>query len=151
MPMLKERLLCLREAGSVLYKKYNCSVAQLIASANNSAAELVNILARDFSCFRDEVRFENRKSVRLLKRAQILVADLWACFDGESYGNFHDIDKITMFPDYRIPQILCNLGCLWYSPGLDHTIKQKKIIESGCSWEIQLRGKHLCLLPNILY
>jgi hypothetical protein len=26
-----------------------------------------------------------------------MVADLWACFDGESYGEFHDIDKITMF------------------------------------------------------
>jgi hypothetical protein len=35
--------------------------------------------------------------VRLYKRAQILVADLWACFNGEEFGEFHDIDKITMF------------------------------------------------------
>lgn len=35
--------------------------------------------------------------VRFYKRAQILVADLWACFEGESYGHFHDIDTITMF------------------------------------------------------
>ena len=33
----------------------------------------------------------------MYKRAQILIADLWACFNGESYGEFHDIDKITMF------------------------------------------------------
>jgi hypothetical protein len=40
--------------------------------------------------------------VRFLKRAQILVADLWAAFDGESYGEFNDIDKITMFAgNYR--------------------------------------------------
>lgn len=35
--------------------------------------------------------------MRLYKRAQILVADLWACFDGEGYGRFSDIDNITMF------------------------------------------------------
>jgi hypothetical protein len=35
--------------------------------------------------------------VRFLKRAQIFVADLWAAFDGEGYGEFNDVDKITMF------------------------------------------------------
>ena len=33
----------------------------------------------------------------MYKRAQILVADLWACFEGKGYGYFEDIDKITMF------------------------------------------------------
>lgn len=32
-----------------------------------------------------------------MKRAQIFVADLWAAFEGEGYGEFHDIDQITMF------------------------------------------------------
>ena len=87
------------------------------------------------------MRFENRKSVRFLKRAQICVADLWAAFDGESFGEFDDIDKITMFADYRVPQILNTLGCLWYSPLLDSAIRQKKLIENGHNWEIQIRGR----------
>lgn len=37
------------------------------------------------------------KTIRFYKRVQILVADLWACFGGESYGRFEDIDEITMF------------------------------------------------------
>ena len=57
---------------------------------------LVNTLAGHFPSFRDESIFEERK-VRFLKRAQILVADLWAAFDGHGYGAFDDIDKITMF------------------------------------------------------
>jgi hypothetical protein len=122
-------------------QKYQCSFTQCIEAVDHSAAALVNLLVRDFPCFNDEVCFENRKSVRFLKRAQILVADLWACFDGESYGEFNDIDKITMFADYRVPQILNTLGCLWYSPLLDHAIRQKKLIESGHTWEIQLRGQ----------
>lgn len=54
------------------------------------------MLADRFPCFRDEAKYEGKK-VRFLKRAQIFVADLWAAFNGESYGEFNDIDKITMF------------------------------------------------------
>lgn len=113
----------------------------MLDAADGSAARLVNILARDFDCFRDEHKFNRKKPIRLLKRAQILVADLWACFQGESFGAFRDIDKITMFADYRIPQILSGLGALYYSPGVASAIKNKETIPSGSSWEIQLRGK----------
>jgi hypothetical protein len=127
-------------ASNPILKKYKCSFVNCIEAADQSAASLVNILARDFECFRDEVRFEGRKTIRILKRAQILVADLWACFDGFDYGEFYDIGKITMFADYRIPQILSSLGCLQYSPLLESTMRGKKLIESGHSWEIQIRG-----------
>ncbi|KAK1754743.1 hypothetical protein QBC47DRAFT_384829 [Echria macrotheca] len=141
MPMLAERLECLREAGNVLYEKYQCSPSNLITAANGSAAALVNLLARDFRCFRDEHRFEGRrKPIRLLKRAQIFVADVWACFEGQGYGEFRDIDKITMFADYRVPQMLYGLGCLAYSPPLDAAVRDKKELPAGGSWELQLRG-----------
>ncbi|KAK2873898.1 hypothetical protein FQN49_002009 [Arthroderma sp. PD_2] len=138
-PLLQERIACLREAGTVLYEKYQCSFTNCIAEANGSAAALVNLLAQNFSCFRDETEFCG-KQVRFYKRAQILVADLWACFQGESYGEFHDIDKITMFADYRIPQMLNQLGCLLYSPPLESVIRQRKPIPSGHQREVELRG-----------
>ncbi|KAF4820610.1 Queuosine salvage protein [Colletotrichum siamense] len=141
MPLLEERLACLREAGTVLYERYNCSVTKLIEAANGSAARLVNLLARDFDCFRDEHVFEGRrKPVRFLKRAQILVADIWACFGGEGIGAFRDIDKITMFADYRVPQILNTMGCLYYSPSLATAINSKRVLESGARWELQMRA-----------
>lgn len=68
----------------------------LISRANYSAAALVNFLTEHFPSFRDETRFEGRQ-VRILKRAQIFAADLWAAFDGQGYGRFDDIDGITMF------------------------------------------------------
>ncbi|KAK4238924.1 hypothetical protein C8A03DRAFT_14651 [Achaetomium macrosporum] len=140
-PLLHERLACLREAGRVLYEKYQCHPVNLIAAANGSAAHLVNLLARDFDCFRDEHAFDGRrKPIRILKRAQILVADLWACFEGEGYGEFWDIDKITMFADYRVPQILNSMGCLTYCPPLNSAIQEKREIPSGGSWEVQLRA-----------
>lgn len=95
-PLLEERFDCLREAGQILDEKFGGSFINCIYDANQSAAALVNLLADEFPCFRDEASFEGR-TVRFYKRAQILVADLWACFDGHSYGDFHDIEKITMF------------------------------------------------------
>ncbi|RYO78793.1 hypothetical protein DL766_003161 [Monosporascus sp. MC13-8B] len=110
-------------------------------AADGSAAGLVNLLAQDFACFRDEFPFPGRRRpVRFLKRAQILVADLWACFGGESYGEFYDIDKVTMFADYRIPQILVSLSCLGYSPPLQAMIERKEVIESGSGYEMQIRA-----------
>jgi len=72
------------------------TVVRLIEEADHSAGKLVNLLAKHFPCFRDEGRFDGRK-VRFLKRAQIFVADLWAAFNGTGYGEFYDIDHITMF------------------------------------------------------
>ncbi len=45
-------------------------------------------------------------TVSLLKRAQIFTADVWSRFDKKGYGEFHDIDKLTMFPDYRCCYLL---------------------------------------------
>ena len=72
------------------------SVVRLVQEADHSAGKLVNLLAKHFPCFQDQGRFEGRK-VRFLKRAQIFVADLWAAFNGASYGEVHDIGHITMF------------------------------------------------------
>lgn len=95
-PLFEQRVRCLREAGQVLEEEFDGSVITLIEDAKGSAAGLVNLLAEHFPCFKDEGLFE-KKSVRFLKRAQIFVADLWACFEGEGYGEFSDIDRITMF------------------------------------------------------
>ncbi|KAL9127690.1 MAG: hypothetical protein Q9217_003489 [Psora testacea] len=139
MPLLEERIRCMREAGHILQERFHGSILTLVQEAKGSAASLVNLLVNQFPCFDDVHCFEGRP-VRFYKRAQILVADLWACFDGEGFGFFQDIDQITMFADYRIPQMLHSLGCLSYSPPLESHVRQLKAIESGHPWEIQMRG-----------
>ena len=128
----------------------------MISQANGSAASLVNLLVQEFPSLRDEASFHGKR-VRFFKRAQIFVADLWACFEGQGFGKFDDIDAITMFagsnstlssskfaakssPDYRVPQMLHTLGCLQYSPPLDYRIRKLEHIEPSHNWEIQLRG-----------
>lgn len=115
------------------------SVIRLIETAEKSAGKLVSLLAKQFACFRDETHYDGRR-VRFLKRAQIFVADLWAAFNGSGFGEFHDIDALTMFPDYRVPQMLYTLGVLSYSPPLEYHIRDLKDLPPGHPWEVQLRG-----------
>ena len=72
------------------------TVLRLIEEAGQSAGKLVNLLAKHFNCFRDETRFDGR-TVRIMKRAQIFVADLWAALNDTEHGHFDDIDHLTMF------------------------------------------------------
>lgn len=138
-PLLQKRIECLREAGEVLCDRYNGRFANCVKEAGGSASALVILLGDEFLCFQDKHIFEGRL-VNIYKRAQILVADIWACFNKTSYGHFTDIDTITMFADYRVPVILHALGCLRYSPPLEAHIRAKKPLYAGHPWEIQLRG-----------
>src|SRR2546429_3623955 len=79
-----------------MLQDFGCKFTNAIKEANGSATRLINLLADRFPCFRDQVKFEGR-TVRFYKRAQILVADLWACFEGKDYGAFYDIDTVTTF------------------------------------------------------
>lgn len=138
-PLLDKRIAMMKHAGEILVEQYEGSFVTLVEDAKTSAARLVNFVVEDFPMFCDESKFDG-KTVRLYKRAQILVADLWAAFEGQGYGQFDDIDSVTMFADYRIPQMLQRLGCLSYSPKLEHCIKTKQEIEHGHTWEVQIRG-----------
>ncbi|RMD44946.1 hypothetical protein DV735_g140, partial [Chaetothyriales sp. CBS 134920] len=140
-PLLAQRIRLLRSAGAFFSSSSSASSpAALIRQADHSAARLVNLLVQRLpDCFDDVHSFQGRDVV-LHKRAQILVADLWACFNGQSYGRFDDIGAITMFADYRVPQMLHSLGCLWYSPRLQGKIKRGELLESGEPAEVEIRG-----------
>lgn len=148
-PLLDERVRMLREAGAILDEHFEGSPSTLVEQADYSAARLVNLLVEHFPCFRDENKYHG-KTVRLYKRAQILVADLWAAFEGESFGRFDDIDHITIFPDYRIPQMLQSLNVLWYSPRLEAKIKRREQLMPGSTMEIEIRGCSIWAIELLL-
>lgn len=76
----------------------------------------------------------------MLKRAQILVADLYGAYEGEGLGEFGDIDMLTMFPDYRVPQYLHHMKVLEYSEHLLDSIVKNVEIPSRSEEEIEIRA-----------
>ncbi|XP_026758870.2 queuosine salvage protein [Galleria mellonella] len=138
-PLFDKRLSTLHEVGTILLQKYNGTFVSCLKEANKSAVKLLQIIVDSFPCFRDEVVYKGTK-VSLYKRAQILVADIWNFFHGTGWGEFKDIDAITMFADYRIPQVLVYFGVLSYSDTLMDKVKNDVLLESGSEEEVEIRG-----------
>ncbi|KAJ0182810.1 hypothetical protein K1T71_002179 [Dendrolimus kikuchii] len=138
-PLFKKRVSVLHEVGSILIEKYDGTFATCLKEANKSAVKLLEIVVNNFPCFRDEAIYKNRR-VSLYKRAQILVSDIWNFFNGTGLGGFEDIDKITMFADYRIPQVLVYFKVLNYDHALMKKLKDEELLESGSEEEVEIRG-----------
>lgn len=138
-PLLKERLECLHQVGTVLLEKFDGSFESFVKASSGSALKLLDMIVENFECFRDETIYKGNK-VGLYKRAQILIGDLWACFDGKDLGYFEDIDEITMFADYRIPQSLLYYDVLEYSEELMKKLKNNEILSFGDEMEVEIRG-----------
>ncbi|KAL5014040.1 hypothetical protein ScPMuIL_008310 [Solemya velum] len=139
MPMLDERLEVLREAGKVLLQKYDGSFVNCIRHCEKSAQRLIKLVVNDFPSYRDMLEY-NGKKVSFLKRVQILIADVWGCCEGQSYGEFSDIDTVTMFADYRIPQALVYFGALEYSDKLMDYMNRGEVMKTGDRYENEIRG-----------
>jgi len=138
-PMIKQRVECLHEISKVLLDKYQGSFVNCLKKSEGSALKLLSLVTEDFPCFNDGANYKGNKVV-LHKRAQILVADLWQLFEGKGLCNFSDIDGITMFADYRVPQSLQYFGAFQYSDSLFQDLKNEKLLESGDPLEVEIRG-----------
>ncbi|XP_022918685.2 queuosine 5'-phosphate N-glycosylase/hydrolase [Onthophagus taurus] len=138
-PLLDDRVKCLHEAGSVLLEKFDGSFINCVKKAENSAVKLLDIIISNFKCFRDEASYKGHE-VSLYKRAQILIGDIWACHRGEGLGKFKDIEEITMFADYRVPQSLLYYNVIEYSNELNDLLKKNNYLENGNEMEVEIRG-----------
>jgi len=138
-PLLDERHNHLLQSGNTLLKNFEGTFVNCLKKCNNNAQSLVKFLVETFPSFRDEAIY-NGKRVSFYKRAQILVADIWACFEGDGLGYFNDIDSLTMFADYRVPQVLAYYGVLKYSDALKEKLRQKFIFSNGSPEEVEIRG-----------
>jgi hypothetical protein len=138
-PLLRERVAVLREAGTMLQTKYGGHAVMLVEQAGCSAVRLVELLTEDFSSFRDETVYRGEK-VYFYKRAQIFCADLYGAFGGQRWGEFSDIDKLTAFADYKVPQVLRHLGILRYSSELAGMIDRREELGAGSDEEIEIRA-----------
>ncbi|PRT55781.1 hypothetical protein B9G98_03401 [Wickerhamiella sorbophila] len=146
-PLLDQRLAVLKEAGAALA---NTAFSDVLRSCNCSASRLLDWVTTNLQSYNDRFVYRNMK-VSILKRAQILVGELWACFNGEGLGRFDDIDNITMFADYRVPRILYRLNCLRYSDQLEAVLRAGTLMESGSDAEIELRGTSIEAVEQIVH
>jgi hypothetical protein len=138
-PLLDERAAALREAGQSLLTRDGGQFVNTIARANGSARALAALLATELPSFADVATYRGQ-AIYFLKRAQICACDVYGASSGRAWGNLAELDHLTAFADYKIPQVLRALGILNYSEPLARSVDNLVPLAPGREWEIEIRA-----------
>ncbi len=136
-PLLNERSRSLNELGYFLEKVLSDKPSEILKISNNCCLNIAELLVKNISTYRDESIYKGNQ-VFLYKRAQIAAADLYIGLKEKNIF-LKSFDLLTMFPDYRVPQILNEMEIMVYSESLMNKIKNKIQIQSGSEEEIEIR------------
>lgn len=138
-PLLPQRVEALREVGQVLQSKYNGQLVNAIEAANFDALTLTGLIGTDFSSFADVADYGGHE-VHLYKRAQICCGDLVGASQGAAWGQLRNLEALTAFADYKVPQVLRGLGILVYTDALAQAIEHKVWLRPGSEGEVEIRA-----------
>ncbi|KAI3642169.1 hypothetical protein MP228_011724 [Amoeboaphelidium protococcarum] len=159
MPLIQTRYDNVMEAYKIMLQQFDAQFSNIVAAGNRNSQNLISIMLEHFPTFRDESRFQlkdgSTMDVYLYKRVQILVADVYAAFKSyPEYTNgdtdFLDIDSITMFADYRVPQCLLAIDVLSYSQQLNDVLRKGGLIENGDHMEVEIRANSVIAVEKIV-
>ncbi|MEJ2744229.1 MAG: queuosine salvage family protein [bacterium] len=137
--LFSERVEILREVGRGLVENYGGTFRGLMTDARGSAVALSRLLADRFPSFNDACSVEDRE-IRFYKRAQLAPAMIYQRFQGKGLGAFHDIDDLTVFADYKLPQALRRAGILRYGQRLAARVDSRELIPPCSLEEIEIRA-----------
>lgn len=138
-PMLEKRLEHANQVGRQLLDLWKGEFALAVRSCQGSGLALTALIARDFPCFHDVSRYQDR-AIPLYKRAQITVVDIAGSLNFQGYGEFRDLEQLTAFADYKIPQVLRALGILEYSEWLAERVDRQELLSAGSPEEVEIRA-----------
>ncbi len=138
-PLFEQRVTNAREVGRVLLARYQGQFVHAIEEAEYSAVKLALLLVRDFPSFNDVASYHARE-IKFYKRAQILVADIHSAFTGQKWGAFADLNALTIFADYKLPQVLRHYNVISYYTTLAQRIDNQELLPAGCTEEVEIRA-----------
>lgn len=147
-PLLEWRVNNLIEAANFLLREHDGEAENFVAACNHDAPTIAYEIVRALDSYRDGGWYENRW-VWLLKRAQILPNDLAQLTQKYPEFTIRNTDKLTIFADYRLPQILRHYRVLQYSDRLSAIVDGKKLLPHGSSMEIEIRAATIAACQRI--
>jgi len=137
-PLLDKRVDNLREIGNVLTKKFEGKVIKLLEMSDYDAVKIVKNISENFPCFRDVSNLDN-KEVIFLKRAQICPNDFSYVLKNTK-NKITNLDKLTAYADYKLPQLLRMFGILNYSESLAEKVDSTTEILHDGREEVEIRA-----------
>jgi hypothetical protein len=148
LPMLSQRALSLRELGVAL--KSAGGVTQFVGMAKGDAATLCEVLASHCPTFDD--RRQNPAAdappLRFLKRAQLCASALAACsFEGFA---LRGVENLTVFSDYRLPQLFQLHGMMVLSPALAAKVSAGEELPLHSVEEVEIRAATIAIADAVV-
>lgn len=138
-PMFVDRWRNAQEVGRVLIERFGGRASLLVESANRDAGKLARTVAEEFRSFHDTSIYDTG-AVNFFKRAQIVVADIAGAFNGKGFGNFKSLAGLTVFADYKLPQILRAWEVLKYKKDLARRVDAGEELEKDSEEEVEIRS-----------
>lgn len=142
-PLLEERISCLRDLAEPRHQR-DAQPADIAIDARGSADRVVRLAIRRYLMYEDTAVWRRRDGlvldVPMLKRAQILAADLAGALRGTELAITKDLDLLTAFADYKVPQVLRHLGVLRYAEPLSRWIHYRDRIPPNHPCEVAIRA-----------
>ncbi len=135
---LKQRWQNLKAVSRILVKKYKGNPEIFLKYCNGKCETFVKKVVRELPSFRDEPFYAGKK-IFFWKRAQILAGDIFGALKNIHKQSFNDVDWLSAFADYKVPQILNSLGILEYSSPLAAKIKKNILLKQGNTEEVEIR------------
>ncbi len=148
LPLLDERAANLRELGAAIQTDLAGNPLQLITDAQGDATGIADRVIRICPSFNDVANFDGQE-VRFFKRAQILASDLAGALGPSSPYAITGLEKLTAFADYKVPQVLRELGLLSYAPRLAGKIDHQIEISPGSREEMEIRAATIWAVESL--
>jgi len=128
----------LNQLGTFLLNHYTGDFSRFVSAAGGSAERLVGLLAA-IPFFKDVSSLGGRP-VPFYKRAQLVAADLHIAFGGLGFGDFADVDALTICADNLVPHVLRWDGVLMYADELAARIDGGEPLAAGSEEEVEIRA-----------
>lgn len=144
-PMLDERYQNIMDIAYVVCEKMNGNFYNYIKDIKYDV-HLFDIIIENFKSYEDKAVYKN-KQIHFYKRAQLLVSDILHYLS--KYSKDINYSNLIGAADYKIPQVLRNLGILKYDDMLSHYVDNQELIPRGSEAEVEIRSATLYVLANI--
>lgn len=134
-PLLERRHRFLKETALKLNRHFDGQASNLIKQSKHDAVNLVKLILKYFPGFKDTSTY-HQNPVYFYKRAQICAYDLSML----NNINLTSIEKLTVFADYKLPQLLRSLKVILYSKALANQVDGYHLIPKNSPKEVEIRA-----------
>lgn len=138
-PLIEERLRNLNDVGHSLYKMEQDYQAPLIKIINYilKEEELFYLIHNYFKSYNEDTTIYKGREIYFYKRLQLFISDInKIIYNGKKFT----LNSLTIFADYKIPQLMRELELISYNKGLDVFVDNKLELKSGCEAETEIRA-----------